>query len=159
MNVPKGSAEAWVVRRLLEAWIAQDPGALKAATREADSIRDAVVHVLVVVTGGGVNSLAVLSGEPYEDALTKVWSDLGADPRDSAARQEMRTLVAGWTTGDDATADALNTMDLVNDVDFDELVMEFVALAVMLASQLTQAIGEPFRYATDGWWEALGTTG
>lgn len=155
--IEKGSDTAWRVKRLLEAWTEDDAQRMEAALADARADLPNVFKYLIVIVGGMVDAIAAASGKSYDEVLPIIWQQL-AGRTDEPAAEAMRAAVTAWTVGDDTTAaNAVNDSGLLNEADPDALVMHFVATAEMLARQFTETIGQPFSYATDGWWAALGT--
>lgn len=154
--IEKGSPVAWTVRRLLEAWIEDNDEVMTLALQEAESDLATVLKYLIVVVGGTVDGIAMASNRPYDEVLPGIWQQLSSRADDEEARV-LRSAVTAWTAGDVAAAEALNDADVFNQVGHEKLIFHFLAVAVLLAREFTQHLGLPFSYATDGWWQALGT--
>lgn len=155
-----GTTDAWITRRLFEAWRSGDADALASALDESYTELPNVMGRLVHLVGSTVYAIGELVGEPYEVALSEVmlWfaqrSD--GDPAADVARAAM-TAYTGDDTG--ATAAAMNEARLLNDAPADEIMMHLMAMAQVSGKRWAEATGRPFDYVVEGWWQWLGVDG
>lgn len=155
--IEQGSPTAWQCRRLIEAWVAFDPDQLDVALRAADHNLPAVLQYMAVVAGGTINAVALALRRPYEEQLEEIFLKLAAQGTDNEMAQLARTVVTAWTDPEPDFANSLNASGAWFGVDTDELLMHLLGLTMIVAEQLTKALGQPLTYALDGFWGALGT--
>lgn len=160
MKFSKGSRDAWIVKDLLEAWIDDDGDRLEAALLEADEDLAQVTGRLVLVCGGTVQGIASAARISHEEALAFLWPSFADLTGDDSAAEVARTVVTAWST--DPTGDLaehVNRSGMLNEVEPREVIMHLLLMSTILARRFTEELGQPFNYATEGWWQALGVEG
>jgi hypothetical protein len=137
MELEKGSPAACAIYRLIEAWDRKTRG--QASAEELDDAvagciaggPPALYHAILVV-GGAVNTIAMLSGMGFDEVLARLWQQLAARSDDRGAAV-MRTVVTAWCNGN---AEWVNESGLLDEVEPDALFLHFAAVWVLLARSL-----------------------
>ena len=156
-TIEPGSRSAWTVKLLLTAWISEDADKVEAALSMAEADQPGVLTYLLVLVASQIDVLAALLGVPYDAALQRVLVVLALNDDNEPGRAMREALTVWAMSGSRTDADARKLLRGTNGVGPNDLIVQFLQVAVLLTHLVARFSNTSPRAVRESWWHLLGT--